>query len=212
VNSGVVGPILDLEKVRSTKLTKRPFEYVIVSNFIRPEWENRLMADFPHIAKGGSFPLSSVKFGADFSKLIDAMNGPEFRRAVEEKFSVSLEGRPTIFTVRGNCRRSDGKIHTDTESKIITVLLYMNPSWANPGGRLRLLYNATNLDDVVAEVSPAVGTLLIFKRCDHSFHGHLPFEGERKVIQMNWVTEQRFADREAKRHKWSALMKRLRFS
>jgi SM-20-related protein len=53
---------------------------------------------------------------------------------------------------------------------------------------------------------------LIFRRCDHSFHGHLPFEGERKVIQMNWVTEQRFVDREAKRHRWSALMKGLRFS
>ena len=37
-------------------------------------------------------------------------------------------------------------------------------------------------------------------------------EGERKVIQMNWVTEQRFVDREAKRHRWSALMKGLRFS
>ena len=212
VNTEVPGPILDLEKVRSTTLKMRPFDYLIVSNFIRPEWENRLIADFPNIEKGGSFPLSTVKFGTDFSKLIDAMNGAEFRQAVEEKFSLSLEGRPTMFTVRGRCRRADGKIHTDTESKIITVLLYMNPRWTNQGGRLRLLYNATNIDDVAAEVSPAVGTLLIFRRCDHSFHGHLPFEGERKVIKMNWVTEQRFVDREAKRHRWSALIKGLRFS
>ena len=212
VNTEVPGPILDLEKVRSTRLRTHPFDYVVVSNFIRPEWENRLIADFPHIEKGGSFPLSTVKFGADFSKLIDAMNGAEFRQAVEEKFSLSLEDSPTMFTVRGRCRRADGKIHTDTESKIITVLLYMNPRWTNQGGRLRLLYNATNIDDVVAEIPPAVGTLLIFRRCDHSFHGHLPFEGERKVIQMNWVTEQRFVDREGRRHRWSALIKGLRFS
>jgi hypothetical protein len=140
------------------------------------------------------------------------MNGPEFRRAVEEKFSLSLDGRPTMFTVRGRCRHADGKIHTDTESKIITVLLYMNPRWINQGGRLRLLNSATNVDDVAAEIPPAVGTMLIFRRSAHSFHGHLPFEGERKVIQMNWVTEQRFVDREAKRHRWSALIKRLRFS
>jgi SM-20-related protein len=212
VKTGVSGPILDLEKLRSTGLTTHPFDYVVVSNFIRPEWEDRLIAAFPDIKKGGSFPLSTVEFGADFSRLIGAMNSPEFRRTVEEKFSLSLDGRPTLFTVRGRCRRVDGKIHTDTESKILTVLLYMNPRWTNQGGRLRLLNSATNIDDVAAEVPPAVGTMLIFRRCDHSFHGHLPFEGERKVIQMNWVTEQRFVDREAKRHRWSALIKGLRFS
>jgi hypothetical protein len=212
VNTGVSGPILDLEKLRSTSLKTHPFDYVVVSNFIRPEWEDRLIAAFPPIEKGGSFPLSTVKFGADFASFIDAMNGAGFRRAVEERFSVSLDGRPTMFTVRGRCRRADGKIHTDTESKIITVLLYMNPRWTDQGGRLRLLNSATNIDDVAAEISPAVGTLLIFRRCDHSFHGHLPFEGERKVIQMNWVTEQRFVDREAKRHRWSALIKGVRFS
>lgn len=212
VNTGVSGPILDLEKLRSTSLKTHPFDYVVVSNFIRPEWEDRLIAAFPPIEKGGSFPLSTVKFGADFASFIDAMNGAGFRRAMEERFSVSLDGRPTMFTVRGRCRRADGKIHTDTESKIITVLLYMNPRWTDQGGRLRLLNSATNIDDVAAEISPAVGTLLIFRRCDHSFHGHLPFEGERKVIQMNWVTEQRFVDREAKRHRWSALIKGVRFS
>jgi hypothetical protein len=150
--------------------------------------------------------------GADFSQLIDEMNGSGFRRAVEEKFSLNLDGRPTMFTVRGHCRSADGKIHTDTESKIITVLLYMNPRWANQGGRLRLLNSGTNIDDVAAEVPPTIGTLLVFRRSDRSFHGHNPFQGERKVIQMNWVTEQKFVDREAKRHRLSALIKRLRFA
>ena len=138
------------------------------------------------------------------------MNGTEFRRIVEKKFSLDLDGRPTMFTVRGHCRRTDGKIHTDTESKIITVLLYMNQTWANQGGRLRLLNSATNIDDMVAEISPTVGTLLVFRRCEHSFHGHLPFEGERKVIQMNWVTHQKFVDREAKRHDGRHCLKNFR--
>jgi hypothetical protein len=211
-SAGASGPILNLEKLNSTALKTRPFDYVTVSNFVRPEWEDRLIAAFPRVERGGSFPLSSVRFGTDFASLIDAMNSAGFRRAVEEKFSLNLEGRPTMFTVRGRCRRVDGKIHTDTESKIITVLLYMNPRWTDQGGQLRLLNSATNIDDVAEEVSPAIGTLLIFRRCDHSFHGHLPFEGERKVIQMNWVTEQKFVDREAKRHRWSALVKGLGLS
>jgi SM-20-related protein len=202
---------LNIETLRSTPLVSRPFEHVIVSNFIYDDWETKLLTDYPLIEKGGSFPVSALTFGESFSKLIDAMNGAQFRQAVEQKFSICLENRPTIFTVRGRCRLSDGKIHTDTESKLITVLLYMNQQWTNQVGKLRLL-NSREIDDVAAEVSPAFGTLLIFKRCDHSFHGHLPFEGERKVIQMNWVTEQKFANQEATRHKLSALWKRLHFS
>ena len=209
IRVGTGSAILDLEKLRAAPLIRRPFDYLIVSDFIRPNWEKRLLDAYPHIRKGGSFPLSTTNFGDDFGTLINSMDGPEFRQAVEEKFSLDLEGRPTMFTVRGRCRASDGKIHTDTESKIITVLLYMNPRWAHQGGRLRLLNSAMDIEDSVAEVPPTFGTLLIFRRCDHSFHGHLAFEGERKVIQMNWVTDQRFVDREINKHRWSALFKKL---
>jgi SM-20-related protein len=201
-----------LDKLESMPLNTDPFEHVIVSAFIRSEWEDRLIADFPIIDKGGSFPLSTVRVGADFARMIDALNGPDFRVAVEKKFSINLEGRPTMFTVRGRCRNSDGKIHTDSESKLITVLLYMNPRWEHDRGRLRLLRDATNIDNVAAEVSPTIGTLLVFKRSDHSYHGHLPFDGARKVVQMNWVIDQRTVDREAKRHRLSAAMKRLGLS
>ena len=45
-----------------------------------------------------------------------------------------------MFTARGWRRPKDGKAHTDSKSKIITVLLYLNPApWTPSGGRLRLL-------------------------------------------------------------------------
>jgi len=212
VKSGHPSPILDFAKLQSEPLKTDPFQYVIVSAFIRPEWEDRLITDFPAIHKGGSFPLSTVAVGADFAKLIDAMNGGDFRRAVEEKFSINLEGRPTMFTVRGRCRSSDGKIHTDSESKLITVLLYMNPRWDTEGGQLRLLRSGKDIEDVAAEVPPNVGTLLVFRRCENSYHGHLPFDGPRKVLQMNWVIDEKTVAREAKRHRWSAAIKRLGLS
>jgi SM-20-related protein len=202
-------PILDLDKVRFAKLKTEPFDYLVASDFIRPEWHHRLIQEFPYLKQGGSFPLSAVKVSAGFLALIEAMDSEDFRKLIEQKFSVDLEGRPTTFTVRGHCRAKDGKIHTDTESKIITVLLYMNREWPHVGGRLRLLRSATDLDNVVKEISPSVGTLVIFRRCDHSFHGHLPFEGDRKVIQMNWVTDERVADREVRRHRWSSMVKQL---
>src|SRR5262245_36960598 len=113
VKSRISGPILDLERFRSASLKTHPFDYVIVSNFIRPEWENRLIDAYPHIEKGGSFPLSTVKFGVDFSKLIGAMNGAEFREDVGEKISHGMEGRPTTSSVMSRCSCSKG--HIDRE-------------------------------------------------------------------------------------------------
>jgi SM-20-related protein len=205
-------PVIDVAKVCAAKLQTEPYEYLVVSGFIRPEWTEKLITGYPEVPKGGSWPLPTVQHGADFAQLIAAMNGPEFRKAVEEKFALDLAGKPTMFTVRGHCRAKDGKIHTDSESKIITVLLYMNPEWANQGGKLRVLRSGDNIEDIAAEVSPTIGTLLIFKRSTKSWHGHLPFEGERRVIQMNWVTEQKYVDLEAKRHWWSSLMKKLGLS
>jgi len=199
--------IIDVDKVYNAKLETSPYEYIVVSDFIKEEWKDKLIQAYPKVKAAGSFPLSSVSCDSEFMKLINELNSDAFRHAVETKFSLDLEGKPTMFTVRGKCRLKDGQVHTDSESKIITVLLYMNPTWENQGGgRLRVL-GSTNIDDIKNEISPNVGTLLIFKRCDHSYHGHLPFEGTRKVIQMNWVTHQKFVDHEQNRHRWSAIFK-----
>src|SRR5580693_3926373 len=114
---------------------------------------------------------------------------PLEREPFEEKFGVDLTGRPSTITVRGRCGAHDGKIHNDSTSKIITVLLYLNPDWDDAGGRLRLLRSRDDIDDVAVEVPPSDGTLVAFLRSDRSWHGHLPFEGERRVIQFNWVND-----------------------
>src|SRR5205807_10523891 len=103
----------------------------------------------------------------------------------------------------------DGNIHTDAVTKLITVLLYMNPGWEDSGGRLRLLRSPDSIEDVIVEVPPVEGTLLAFRRSDNSYHGHKPFIGPRRVIQLNWVTTRGTARREILRHRFSAWMKKL---
>ncbi len=199
--------MIDVTKVNGAKLETSPYEHIVVSGFIKEEWKDKLIQAYPAVKAAGSFPLSTVSCSSEFKQLIDEMNSDDFRRAIESKFSLDLAGRPTMFTVRGKCRLKDGQVHTDSETKIITVLLYMNPSWENQaGGRLRVL-NSNSLEDIKTEISPDIGTLLVFKRSDHSYHGHLPFEGPRKVIQMNWVTDQKVVDKEQNRHRWSAFFK-----
>jgi hypothetical protein len=201
--------IFDLKKFESTPLCRDPYEYLIVPGFVTAEALEKINADYPTIDHAGSYPLNSVKFGSSFQAMVDALESQEFRTAFERKFEIDLSNRPTTITVRGRSDTRDGNIHRDSESKIITVLLYMNPNWDDSGGRLRLLRSREDINDVAVEAPAAGGALVAFLRSDRSWHGHLPFIGERRVIQFNWVTDnesQRFA---IFRHRVSASVKQI---
>jgi len=205
----MVNDILDLDALRAAPLARDPYEHIILPGFVKPDALRRLNADYPHIERTGSFPLDSLKFGSGFRELVDALESAEFRKAFEEKFGIDLSGRPTTITARGRCGARDGNIHCDSASKIVTVLLYVNPEWDNSGGRLRLLRSRENVNDFAAEVPPSGGTLVAFLRSDHSWHGHLPFHGERRVIQFNWVNDTSNQRLAIFRHRLSASMKHL---
>ena len=200
---------LDLEAFRRIPLTGEPFEYLIVPEFVRRQARPGINSDYPHIGERGSFPSAQLAYGPCFTKFLEELESEEFRQAFEKKFGIELKGRPTTVTVRGRCDPRDGKIHTDSKSKIITVLIYMNPSWESSGGRLRLLRNGEDLEDMVAEVPPTEGTLVAFRRAENSWHGHKPFSGPRRVIQFNWVNSQSDRRIAMLRHHASAPFKRV---
>lgn len=201
--------VLDLDRLRAAPLCRDPFDFVVVEDFVRRDELTQAVADFPDIRGHGSFPVDVLQYGAAFSRLIATLTGPPLRLAIEEKFDVDLGGRPTIVTVRGKSDGKDGRIHTDSASKIITLLLYLNPAWDCVEGRLRLLRNADDIENFAREVVPVAGTMLAFRRSDKSFHGHRPHVGERRMLQLNWVTEAAVVRRELSRHRWSARLKAL---
>lgn len=201
--------LLDIDALRATPLKTDPYDYFVVPNFIRAEKFGGVIEDFPPIASTGSIPPSELPIKGEFDALLKELEGPAFREAIEEKFGLDLSDRPTMITVRGNCARNNGKIHTDTESKIITVLLYMNQEWDKDGGRLRILRSGTDLNDIAEEVSPNGGTLLVFRRADNSWHGHEPFEGPRRAIQLNWVRDEDVVAHEQRRHRFTMFLKRI---
>jgi SM-20-related protein len=199
---------LDLPALARTARVDRPFPYVIVPGFLLPPGRAAVAADFPEIREPGSFPVGGLQFGACFREFVDELEGPGFRAAIERVFDIDLAGRPTMVTVRGQARPRDGRIHNDSRTKLITVLLYMNEAWEAEGGRLRLLRSPDNLEDVVAEVPPQGGTLLAFRVTENSWHGHLPVTGPRRVVQLNWVENAAVVRRERARHGLSARVKR----
>jgi hypothetical protein len=73
------------------------------------------------------------------------------------------------------------------------VLVYFNQDWTNEEGQLRMLRSASDIEDYAAEVAPLGGTLLAFRRTDDSYHGHKPFVGERRMVQMNYLKANRLS-------------------
>ena len=201
--------LLNLATFNAMPLCREPFDYLVVPGFLKAEELGRIHADYPQVDRPGSFPLSEVSYGPVFAALIEELRNDTVREAFEKKFGVDLKNRPTMFTVRGRSAERDGQIHTDSLAKILTILIYMNPKWEESGGRLRLLRSGTDIEDVIVEVPPDEGTLLCFRRSDNSWHGHKPFVGPRRVIQMNWVTSQRVLRYESSRHRLSAALKRI---
>lgn len=89
----------------------------------------------------------------------------------------------------------------------------LNPAdeaaWARHEGCLRLLRNGHDLEDFAAEIPPVNGTLLIFPNGPDTWHGHRQYVGPRHTIQLNYMTNDTRARNELRRHRLSALTKRL---
>ena len=200
----------DFAALERTPLKRDPFEYVVVQDFLKSDRFPEVLSDYPEVPGPGSHPPAELSIRGHFEALIEELRGPEFQAAIERKFEIDLTDRPTMYTVRGFVWEKDGEIHTDSVTKIITVLLYMNERWQEDAGRLRLLRSPNDLDDYAAEVPPYGGTLLVFRRSDNSWHGHKPFVGPRRAVQLNWVTTQDVADHEQLRHQFATKLKKFK--
>ena len=203
---------LDIAAFEATPVAMDPFAHVVVPHFVPAAFLHKIMGDLPAMSSGGSYPPESLKLGPAAASLVEQMQGPAVRAAIAAKFSLDLADAPVMLTVRGRTREKDGRIHTDSAAKRVTVLLYLNPeqdAWAKQDGCLRLLRSATDLEDYAVEVPPVNGTLLVFPNGPTTWHGHRPFVGQRHAIQMNYMTNDSRAQSELRRHRWSAFTKRF---
>lgn len=201
--------MIDLNAISGAHVAKEPFQFFATGGVLQDHDLDAIRADFPKIEKPGIFPLTSLEYGPAFGRLIDDIRSPELARAVGQKFGVNLEGLPLMITVRGQAQAKDGRIHTDTKDKVVTCLLYLNETWDDGGGRLRMLRSPTDLEDYAAEIPPNGGTFASFKVGPVSYHGHKPFVGTRRYVMFNWVQSDAALNRQLGRHKLSALIKKV---
>ena len=203
---------LDFAAFARAPIADDPFRHLVVPNFVPPAVLTEVIATLPDIAGGGSYPPSALRLRGAAATLIRDLEGRQLRDAVADRFGLDLTGSRTMLTVRGRTREKDGRIHTDSTAKLVTILLYLNPAsaeWSRREGCLRLLRGPDDLEDYAVEVPPVDGTLLVFPNGPTTYHGHKTFVGRRYAIQLNYMADGAKARHELRRHKLSALVKRF---
>ncbi len=180
--------LLDIDALEQAQPEHEPFPFMVVPGFLRPSALDAVIQAFPDVPGPRNHELNGLDYGPIFGQLLDELDQPEWVDVIGAKLGVPrLSTMPRNASIRGYCEASDGHIHTDHWSKLITVLLYPNHEWTADGGRLRMLRSKTDLEDYVREVDPAGGTLLAFRRTARSYHGHHKYVGRRRVIQLSWL-------------------------
>ncbi|PHS27777.1 MAG: hypothetical protein COA85_04745 [Robiginitomaculum sp.] len=184
---------------------------MLATGVLEKEQAKKIRQDYPtEIKKPGFMPLSKLKPKGAFKALVDDLQNPKMAKLLSGQFGVDLTDKPYIITVRRLSKTSDGSIHRDSLSKILTLLVYLNDDWNDDGaGSLRVLNGPDNFDDYETEVPPLTGNVFAFLRSDDSWHGFLPYAGDRYVVQMAFLTSQEELDRKEKRGALHMVLKNL---
>jgi hypothetical protein len=191
---------------------REPFPYLIATRTVDPGARAALRSGFPVSGQAGFIPHQPADCGPEFNRLIAEIVAPAFADELGDRLGIPhLSAHPVLVTVCSRLNRRHGTIHTDSRSKIASALLYLNEDWV-PGsaGSLRLLARDDDIEALLTpEIPPLFGTLVAFRRTANSFHGHLPFEGERRVVQFAWLTDLEALERKTRRGRMQRLFKRV---
>lgn len=200
---------IDVDTLQDTQVSQQPFPHTVIKNFIHPSKLKEVCDAFPELSDGGSFNCNEDNTRGALAHFINELHSDEMRNWLEERFDIDLQDKPIMATLRGLSRAKDGRIHTDSKDKIITLLIYLNPDWnESEGGNLRVL-RSENIDDYADEVKPEAGTCLIFKVTDNCWHGYKPFVGSRRQIMFNFLVSDTALKKHKSSHGLSAFMKKL---
>ena len=205
-------PLIDPARLDHAEVHALPFHFLVAHGQLPADAAGALAADFPRYPSAGFFPYRREDCGPSIVAVVEALTSPAFAQALGARIALpGLENYPALVTICRSLNLRHGTIHTDSRSKIATALLYLCADWPNgSAGALRFLSRIDSIDALVApEIPPLYGTIAAFKRADNSFHGHLPFEGERPVIQVAWLSSQEELERKTRRGGFTRWLKKL---
>jgi hypothetical protein len=200
--------MIDEAAVAAAELRHEPYDFSFVEHALPQRLKEQVLADAPVIPDRGSYGLPDLHHGPQFGAVIRDLMSTRFRHLVEEKFQIDLSKCPPCIVMMGNTtgHYNEGYAHPDSKHKIITVLVGFTREWPHERGRLRVL-RSNDRNDYAFEFAPEFGRMLMFRVCDHSWHGFLPQKGQRMSLQLCYVDSEMYARKEYWRHSISAYAK-----
>ena len=200
--------MLDEAAIAAAELRHDPYDFAFVEHALPLRLKDAVLADAPGIPDRGSYALPDLHYGPEFATVVQDLLSARFRGLVERKFDIDLSNRPPAIVMMGNTsgHYNEGYAHPDSKHKIITVLLGFSRAWPYERGRLRVLRSADR-EDCAFEFAPEFGRMLMFRVCDHSWHGFLPQKGQRMSLQLCYVDSEWYVKKEYWRHSVSAYAK-----
>ncbi|HKM64936.1 MAG TPA: 2OG-Fe(II) oxygenase [Acidisphaera sp.] len=200
--------MLDEAAITAAELRHDPYDFAFVDHAMPARLKEQVLDDAPAIPDRGSYALPHLRYGDNFAAVVRDLLSERFRHLVEEKFDVDLSKRPPCIVMMGNTtgHYNEGYAHPDSKHKIITVLLGFSRAWPYERGRLRVL-RSNDREDCAFEFAPEFGRMLMFRVCDHSWHGFLPQKGQRMSLQLCYVDSGWYVRKEYLRHRLSASAK-----
>ena len=199
---------LDEAAIAAAGLRRDPYDFAFVEQALPARLKDEVLADAPRIPDRGSYGLPDLQHGPRFAAVVRDLLSERFRHLVEEKFDIDLSNRPPCIVMMGNTtgHYNEGYAHPDSKHKIITVLLGFTREWPHERGKLRVL-RSNDREDCAFEFAPEFGRMLMFRVCDHSWHGFLPQKGQRMSLQLCYVDSDWYVRKEYMRHSMSAQAK-----
>lgn len=107
-----------------TIVRSRPYCFMVARGQVPDAARAGLARDFPRRNGAGFFPYEEEECGAAIRELVDAPAFADRRLGIDQ-----LSRYPTMVTLCGAMNKRHGTIHTNSKSKVVTALLYLNERW-----------------------------------------------------------------------------------
>jgi len=151
--------LVDIANLEMAKAETEPFPFLVVEKFLDPSGIEGLVRDFPAISEPRNHSLAGLEYGPNFAQLLDELARPEWVRMLGEKLGVPNLGEFSCnISLRAYGEASDGNIHPDHRSKVVTALIYLNQEWTSKTMPRKCHRSPGPCWPSVAQIGPSMGT------------------------------------------------------
>jgi Rps23 Pro-64 3,4-dihydroxylase Tpa1-like proline 4-hydroxylase len=188
--------VIDFDRIARHRLETEPYRWAVVDRLFVPADAAALAATFPRdhfkrlshyggdkdseyearalIGMGETTVSRPGPLSASWRTLAGDLLSPEYRAAMSALTGLDLATVPLEVNVFHYPPGGVLGAHPDLKDKIVTHVLYFNPSWNDADGGCLTILRSSDARDVVRTVSPIVGSSAVLVRSDDSWHAVTP--------------------------------------